>query len=257
MYDPTTGRWTTEDPIGFSAEDMNLYRYVRNDPSNRIDPSGFEEETAISDEFPAKIVWCESGTSSMAWTDEDKATVLKAARMAAERIKKARKLMDDWDNVKEEYRYVDLAGGKRFEQLIWKDINADREWLTNNLHEVEDKLTNAETRVPFYKTNETHEEGNPLYTWSFPLIFTEVGQRIKLRTTYWEIGDEMQAYWTVHEFARFFLSMENDRREVIRTRNSDLPPCRIRGLPPPIERVVRHPGVQSWDRYIEWLKDLK
>jgi len=29
-----------EDPIGFVSEDFNFYRYVSNDPVNRVDPSG-------------------------------------------------------------------------------------------------------------------------------------------------------------------------------------------------------------------------
>lgn len=40
MYDPTVGRWTTEDPIKFRAGDPNLERYVGNDPTNAVDPSG-------------------------------------------------------------------------------------------------------------------------------------------------------------------------------------------------------------------------
>jgi hypothetical protein len=40
MYDPETGRWTTQDPIGFSAGDYNLFRYVGNNPTNLTDPSG-------------------------------------------------------------------------------------------------------------------------------------------------------------------------------------------------------------------------
>ena len=39
-YDPATGRWTSEDPIGFEAGDANVYRFVRNSPTNRIDPYG-------------------------------------------------------------------------------------------------------------------------------------------------------------------------------------------------------------------------
>lgn len=42
MYDPTIGRWLTEDPIGFAGEDMNLYRYVGNGPTNATDPSGLK-----------------------------------------------------------------------------------------------------------------------------------------------------------------------------------------------------------------------
>lgn len=40
MYDPTIGRWTTEDPIGFAGGDANLERYVGNDPTNATDPTG-------------------------------------------------------------------------------------------------------------------------------------------------------------------------------------------------------------------------
>jgi len=40
MFDPTTGRWTTEDPIGFEAGDADLYRYVGNNPTNFTDPTG-------------------------------------------------------------------------------------------------------------------------------------------------------------------------------------------------------------------------
>ena len=41
-YDPLTGSWPSEDPIGFTAGDMNLYRYVGNNPVNNIDPSGLD-----------------------------------------------------------------------------------------------------------------------------------------------------------------------------------------------------------------------
>jgi RHS repeat-associated protein len=38
--DPTTGRWTTQDPLGFAAGDANLYRYVGNRATMATDPSG-------------------------------------------------------------------------------------------------------------------------------------------------------------------------------------------------------------------------
>jgi RHS repeat-associated protein len=40
MYDSNTGRWMQQDPIGFAGGDANLYRYVRNSPTNYVDPNG-------------------------------------------------------------------------------------------------------------------------------------------------------------------------------------------------------------------------
>jgi RHS repeat-associated protein len=39
-YDSKVGRFISEDPIGFSAGDTNLYRYVGNNSTNYTDPSG-------------------------------------------------------------------------------------------------------------------------------------------------------------------------------------------------------------------------
>ena len=39
-YDPSTGSWTTRDPLGFNSGDMNPYRYVVNGPTDGIDPFG-------------------------------------------------------------------------------------------------------------------------------------------------------------------------------------------------------------------------
>ncbi|RYF63590.1 MAG: hypothetical protein EOO39_28250, partial [Cytophagaceae bacterium] len=42
IYDPSTGRWLSKDPILFVGGDTNLYGYVANDTVNFIDPSGLE-----------------------------------------------------------------------------------------------------------------------------------------------------------------------------------------------------------------------
>lgn len=40
MFHPNLGRFLQPDPIGFESGDNNLYRYVRNNPLNFVDPSG-------------------------------------------------------------------------------------------------------------------------------------------------------------------------------------------------------------------------
>ena len=39
-YDASLGRWLSQDPIGFKGGDFNLYRYVGNNPTTRVDPTG-------------------------------------------------------------------------------------------------------------------------------------------------------------------------------------------------------------------------
>jgi RHS repeat-associated protein len=46
-YDPTTGRFLQEDPVGFEGGDYNLYRYVLNDPVNLVDPFGLFALTSV------------------------------------------------------------------------------------------------------------------------------------------------------------------------------------------------------------------
>jgi RHS repeat-associated protein len=41
-YDPATGRWISQDPLGFDAGDSNLYRYIWNKPTSGADPSGLD-----------------------------------------------------------------------------------------------------------------------------------------------------------------------------------------------------------------------
>jgi RHS repeat-associated protein len=43
-YDPDSGRFLSEDPIGFDGGDANLYRYVGNGVTFRVDPSGLSSQ---------------------------------------------------------------------------------------------------------------------------------------------------------------------------------------------------------------------
>ena len=44
-YDATTGRWLSTDPIGFEANDSNLYRYAHNNTISSLDYNGLVEYT--------------------------------------------------------------------------------------------------------------------------------------------------------------------------------------------------------------------
>ena len=62
-YDPATGRWVSQDPKGFAAGDVNLYRYVGNGPVNATDPSGLEGWTYndtlayLATDYPLVYQW--------------------------------------------------------------------------------------------------------------------------------------------------------------------------------------------------------
>lgn len=47
-YNPSIGRFVSEDPPGFKY-DLNLYRYVHNDPVALIDPTGWDCQVCLDD----------------------------------------------------------------------------------------------------------------------------------------------------------------------------------------------------------------
>jgi len=93
MFDPTIGRWLTQDPEAFDAGDADLYRYCGNDPTNWVDPSGL-------DDLPVS-----RGTiriSAPGFTDSESSILMRTTRRAIEKIEKARiMLRDHWDELKE------------------------------------------------------------------------------------------------------------------------------------------------------------
>src|SRR4029077_5769399 len=48
-YNPTLGRFMSEDPKLFDAGDYNLFRYCRNDPIDMTDPMGLDFLSSTSD----------------------------------------------------------------------------------------------------------------------------------------------------------------------------------------------------------------
>jgi RHS repeat-associated protein len=63
-YDPKTGTYISEDPIGFEGGDVNLYRYVNNSPQVWMDPWGLyswgefmEDWATVADIRAAQQYW--------------------------------------------------------------------------------------------------------------------------------------------------------------------------------------------------------
>ncbi|MCE9552182.1 MAG: RHS repeat-associated core domain-containing protein [Planctomycetes bacterium] len=54
-FDPVVGRFISEDPIGFEAEDANLYRYVFNESLNSTDPLGTEPKPDVIADQKIKV----------------------------------------------------------------------------------------------------------------------------------------------------------------------------------------------------------
>lgn len=50
FYDPSTGRWITQDPLGY-IDGPNLYAYLHNNPLNHIDRFGLSTESPILKQF--------------------------------------------------------------------------------------------------------------------------------------------------------------------------------------------------------------
>jgi hypothetical protein len=144
-----------------------------------------------------------------------------------------------------------MGGGALFcqESKTWRKIEDHKDLYLARMRTVYAALTSAATTIDIYATQETHEQGNSMYTksWWYPtvsfsmphLITLGIGQSaryIGLRTTYWSLPTTgvgyTKSYWTIHEFARYFLFLDDD-----------------------VDYSDPALGVQSWDDTIEWLAD--
>jgi len=81
MYDATVGRWLSEDPIGFTGEDANLYRYVGNRVTFAVDHYGLRD-TKTTEQVADKIQRMRGGihvlvTDEFAYTTDDDPNTLR------------------------------------------------------------------------------------------------------------------------------------------------------------------------------------
>ncbi|GAC1313447.1 MAG: hypothetical protein NVSMB2_01360 [Chloroflexota bacterium] len=94
-YDPTIGRWTTKDPLGFRGGDTNLYSYAGSDPVNHVDVGGtMDTLTAfcMRDPHGCALLAAEAGGGAAAVNeaapaiDEAGAALIEAAAPAVENL---------------------------------------------------------------------------------------------------------------------------------------------------------------------------
>jgi RHS repeat-associated protein len=258
-YSPTDGRFESEDPKGFAAGDNDLYRYVGNNPVTRSDPLGEDQFMAEGIDFLFRAfyqLWDPhvilplgqpfgahldiSGVFPASGTIWD---VVAATREAAERVDHALIFLEkNWNllEVDDMYRTDGMGhkipgpDGEPQLSTLYKFIKDNRRQYLIMLHKVDDALKSSGTTIPIKATSERPPPGerNIMYTkgevWSGGTIF--------LRNTYWlapKSGTYGRAYWTVHEFARYFLGLEDDT------------------LPPGVANDVD--GAQTWDRVVNGL----
>jgi hypothetical protein len=255
-YSPALGRFIRPDPFGFAAGDMNLYRFVGDNPLNAIDPSGMDElhyygssaaiahgvaansQPRYNPNQPTSTV--QIGGPYLATlelyefrqaNDKRKATV--AAYEAALQINKAYwALSNDWAEITQKFKFMAVPDAEK-NNLIrerYRVISEHRQLYLERLAIVFTQLTSPATVIPVYDTNLTDPEKNPANTtyWRWD----KAHPWINLRVHFWDpkVVDADRRTWTfVHEYARFFLYLDD---------NKDYP---------------NKQGVENWDDTVEWL----
>ena len=65
VYDAAIGRFTSQDPTGFGGEDMNLYRYCTNAPTDSVDPTGKQDTNGGSNGYKGLPIPADPGGNIM------------------------------------------------------------------------------------------------------------------------------------------------------------------------------------------------
>ena len=93
-YDPAGGRWLTRDPIEYSGG-MNVYAYVTNNPVNKVDPSGLDDDSLTASVKQAIARGNSEELETILEASEDAMT--DATRtLARNAIQRLRSIAQDW-----------------------------------------------------------------------------------------------------------------------------------------------------------------
>ena len=106
-YDANVGRWVSEDPIGFVAGDVNLYRYVRNHSSWFLDPLGL---ILLAIDGTWSEYWLEGGQFGI-WDNEQKKVVGRLAKTHNNRwLSHVRNFHNDYYGTEKKYLHGPQKG---------------------------------------------------------------------------------------------------------------------------------------------------
>jgi hypothetical protein len=247
MYDPTIGRWISEDPIGFEAADPNLYRYVHNDPITKADPSGLQEQVRrvveeyglqneggrlvynpresleehrarfrqnlpVSWAFGCRVHFCEDGASVSALAK--RIIVRRALAAAAIRIHLA------WGALESSWPQVQgrLANNADLDILFGRNqrTRANRDFYRTNLQNVIHRLQDRDGVINFH-INDRNEQGDAV---AYVRTFAGVrGDTIYINPRFFNIGEGAQEMLMVHELGRLIVGISGNRDSAHNTNN--------------------------------------
>jgi RHS repeat-associated protein len=118
-YSPILGRWVQRDPLGLTAGDSNLYRYVGNSPANAADPSGLAGVTVAIVDGPLEL---NDGYVSywFAWQISGLPENTPIAQVNIEHVT-AHKCHDPKDVITDDIAIDYIVTGTKNEQIPWGD----------------------------------------------------------------------------------------------------------------------------------------
>jgi len=199
-YDPVSGRWTSQDPLGLSAGDANVYRSFGNSPTNATDPSGLKDAQTIAMEgVKRNPVNDLSGPDVTKWFVKDIVDQIeyRAARISSNIDKtpgtppRVRALPDLEDFKKQAAYYLSPK---------WHDFGSPKEGRGVNTVVVEGRVL-RKNQLGNIELGVISDLMAPLLPWiagNSPIEFAYLGTRIyrKLLLN----PDAVSTYWTDHRW---------------------------------------------------------
>jgi RHS repeat-associated protein len=149
-YDPAMGRFTNRDPIGYDAEDVNLYRYVNNSPIIHNDPIG-EAITSLDGAIEACMKLPTAAARAKCLEDlfslyketggfaGDLAKLEKCAKNIRDLAEHLRKLREAQRQLSQLQKALKMAKGKKNQEALKKEIQKLFDSIKGHIKEITQK----------------------------------------------------------------------------------------------------------------------